>query len=67
MAADERHKSAEPRSERPARPRGHPPLVVDFMAISNRLSELEGVPGSISKVAREFSVSRAWLYRHKLC
>ena len=67
MSAEERHKSAEPRSGRPARPKGRPPLLVDFVAIRDRLDELVGIPGAVSKVAREFGVSRAWLYRHDLC
>ena len=67
MSADDRHKSEEPRSGRQVRPTGRPRLVVDFVAIRDRLDELAGVPGAISKVAREFSVSRAWLYKHELC
>ena len=67
MSADNRHPSAGPRSGRQVRPTGRPRLVVDFVAIRDRLDELAGVPGAVSKVAREFSVSRAWMYKHGLC
>ena len=67
MSADDRHKSAEPRSGHLARRTGRPPLDADFVAIRDRLDELAGVPGAVSKVGCEFSVSRAWKYKHGLC
>jgi len=57
---------ADGRSEPRSRPKGRPPLERDFVAIRDRRNELDGVPGAVSQVAREFDASRGWLYKHGL-
>ena len=49
---------------RSGRPVGRPGLNVDFMTICDALRQRLGEPGAISRVAGEFGVSRAWLYKH---
>ena len=46
------------------RPKGRPGYVRDVVRIRERLTELEGVPGGVTLVAKEFDVSPAWLYKH---
>ena len=45
------------------RPIGRPRLSVDFMAICDALRGRSRKPGAVARVAREFGVSRGWLYK----
>ena len=42
---------------------GRPRLDRDFVAIRDALNERRDEPGVVARVAREFDVSRAWLYK----
>ena len=48
---------------RSGRPIGHPRLDVDFVAVCKALRHRREEPGAVSHVAREFGVSRGWLYK----
>ena len=45
------------------KPIGRPRLDVDFVAVCDALRRDWGEPGAISRTARQFGVSRAWLYK----
>ena len=57
-------KALNPRFPGAKRPRGRPAFVIDLVRIRERLAEHEGIPGGVTKVAKEFDVSPAWLYKH---
>ena len=53
----------EPSQNRSRRPLGRPRLDRDFVAIHDALNERRDEPGIVARVAREFEVSRGWLYK----
>ena len=46
------------------RPIGRPRLEVDFVTICDAVRAGGNEPGGITAVAKEFGVSRAWIYKH---
>ena len=46
------------------RPKGRPGYIRDVVRIRERLTELEGIPGGVTLVAKEFNISLGWLYKH---
>ena len=54
---------AETHGTKSGRPIGRPKSHVDFMAICDAVRTRENEPGMITKVAREFQVSRGWVYK----
>ena len=48
---------------RSGKPIGRPRSDVDFVAVCDALRRCREEPGAVSRVARRFGVSRAWLYK----
>ena len=55
--------SAQAHGAQSGKPIGRPRLNVDFVAIRDALCRRQNEPGVVTKVAREFQVSRDWLYK----